>query len=101
MKKYLAPTILAVAFAITIAWIDTRPQWDDTGVTIGLLFISTAVCGAWLPSRAWLWALVIGGGVFGANVVLHGNYDSVVAIVAALIGAYAGAGTRKIIGSIG
>lgn len=95
MKQYLASTILAVICGVTIAWIDTRPHWDDTGVTVGLVLLSAAVCGALSPPRAWLWALIIGGAVFGANAVLHGTYAAVAAVVVAMIGAYAGAWMKK------
>jgi hypothetical protein len=97
MNKHLAPTMIAIACAITIAWIDTRPNWDDTGITVGSIFLSAAFCGALAPSRAWLWALILGGTVFGADVLLHGNYESVAAVVVAFIGAYAGAGARRLI----
>lgn len=53
------------------------------------------ICGGLSPSRAWLWALIVGGSVIGANVLIHGNYGSAVALVIALVGAYLGAGIRK------
>jgi phosphoglycerol transferase MdoB-like AlkP superfamily enzyme len=98
MKKlpYLT-LILSLAFGSIIAWIDTRPHWDDTGITVGLILISSMVCGGLYPSRAWLWALIVGGILFVANVILHGNYGSVIALVVAFVGAYVGVGVRKVL----
>jgi hypothetical protein len=44
-------TVLAVLTGIAIAWIDTRPGWDDTGVTVGLVFLFSALWGALAPKR--------------------------------------------------
>ena len=93
-KQFCLPLILSVASGSMIAWIDTRPNWDDTGITVGLILISTVVCGGLSPSRAWLWALIVGGTVFVANFVLHGDYGSAIALGVALVGAYIGAGVR-------
>jgi hypothetical protein len=89
------PFILSIAFGSMIAWIDTRPHWDDTGITAGLILISAMICGGLSPSRAWLWALIVGGIVFAANIILYGNYGSAIALGIALVGGYAGAGVRK------
>ena len=94
-KQYYAVLILCITFGSIIGWIDTRPNWDDTGITVGMILISTIICGGLSPSRAWLWALIVGGTVFAANFILHGNYGSAVALVIALVGAYVGAGIRK------
>ena len=54
----------ATAFAIGLAigWNDSRPTWDDTGVTAGLLVLAAAVFGVVSPARWWLWALLVGVG---------------------------------------
>jgi hypothetical protein len=96
-RQYYLPLILSIAFGSIIAWIDTRPNWDDTGITVGLILVSTMICGGLSPSRAWLWALIVGGIVFAANFIPHGNYGSAIALGVALVGAYVGAGTRKMI----
>jgi len=87
MKRNHISIITAVLFAVIITWIDTRPNWDDTGFTAGLLFLSAAACGVWSPFRPWLLGLIIGGIIFVTNLVLSGNYESVIAFA----GAYAGA----------
>jgi hypothetical protein len=97
MIKYLPAALVAIASACFIAWMDTRPHWNDTGVTVGAILLASALCGALSPARAWLWALIIGGALFGANLALDGNYESAIALAIAFLGAYAGAGVRKLI----
>jgi hypothetical protein len=58
----LLPTALALGLAI--AWIDSRPHWDDTGITVGLLFLSAAALTLLAPRRPWLVGLLVGFGVF-------------------------------------
>ena len=97
-SRFYLPLILSIIFGSIIAWIDTRPNWDDTGITVGLILISTMICGALSPSRAWLLALIVGGAIFGANIILHGSYESAIPLGFAFMGAYTGAGIRKMSG---
>ena len=98
-KQFYLPLILSIVFGSIVAWIDTLPNWDDTGITVGLILIGAMICGGLSPSRAWLWALIVGGAVFGANLILHGGYESAIALGVALVGAYIGAGVRKLMSS--
>lgn len=86
----------AVAAGASIAWMDTRPHWDDAGITAVTVFLASAVCGVIRPTRAWLWALAIGLWIPMANVALHHTYESSIALAFAFAGAYAGAGLRRL-----
>src|SRR5271169_1166996 len=88
--------IVAVAVGLFIAWIDTRPHWDDTGITVAMVFGTSAVLGSLLQRRVWLLAIVLGVWIPLANIIQFNNYGSVLAIVAAFAGAYAGAFLRRI-----
>ncbi len=95
MQKLLLT--VSVTLGVLIGYLDSRPSWDDTGVTAGLLFISAAIIGALGPRRPWLWGLCLGIWIpiFGLT---HGlNYGSLLALAIALIGAYAGAGLRRVL----
>ncbi len=50
--------VLAVAAGGLIAWVDTRPTWDDTGMTAGALLI-TAGLAALVGLRWWLAAILV------------------------------------------
>ena len=63
--------LLAVAVVVgaSIAWMDGRPTWDDTGITAGVVLLLSAAFGFVAPRRPWVWALAIGGMIpflFGA-----------------------------------
>jgi uncharacterized membrane protein len=88
--------VFAAITGIALAWIDTRPGWDDTGVTVGLVFLFSALLGALMPRRPWLAALAVGVWIPLANIIFYGNFGSAVALVIAFLGAFAGAGVRKI-----
>ena len=59
-------------------------------------FVIMLSLGSMKPKVAWLLALVIGGSVFLFNVFRNNNFQSILALVFAFIGAYAGAGLSKI-----
>lgn len=49
---------MALATGVAIAWVDTRPGWDDTGVTAGALLLAAGVV-AFLGLRWWWAALLV------------------------------------------
>ena len=52
--------VLAIAIGLAIAYVDSRPTWDDAGITAFSLLLIAAIFGLIAPQRAWLWALAIG-----------------------------------------
>lgn len=94
MQKVLLAIALLVGALVT--WVDTRPGWDDTGVTVGAIFLTTLVLGAMGPSRPWLWALAVGAWIPLVEVPRDHNWGAAAAILIALIGAYAGSLARKV-----
>jgi hypothetical protein len=52
--------IVALALGAAVTYVDSRPTWDDTGVTAGALFVISGVLGFLGPKRPWLWALALG-----------------------------------------
>jgi len=92
----MAPAILA---GLSIAWMDARPHWDDTGITAGCLFLSAALLGLAGPRWPWLLGLAIGVWI-PLRMVLHapsaGNVLGGLVIVAIpTVGAYAGKLVRR------
>ncbi len=35
----------AAVLSLAIAWIDSRPHWDDTGISAGVIFLACALLG--------------------------------------------------------
>ena len=85
---------LALVAGAFIAWVDTRPGWDDTGVTAGALLI-----GAGLAASAGLrWriaAAVVVGPLLLAEVRGAGG-GLAVAPALAVVGALGGALLRRV-----
>ncbi len=52
--------LAAVVVGIAIARVDSRPTWDDTGVTAGAMTLAAGVLGLLGPRRPWAWALAVG-----------------------------------------
>jgi hypothetical protein len=93
MFKILLP--VAVFLGLSIAYVDSQPNWDDTGITALALLLSCGVLGALGPERPWLWALSVGGWIPAYGIASSRNFGSLLALVFAFVGAYAGMGARK------
>ncbi len=86
---------LALGAGLFIAWMDTRPGWDDTGLTAGAVLLAAGLAGL-AGVRPWLAALLVAGPMVVAEVT--GNRGVLVAAVIAAVAAYAGAGLRRLRG---
>ena len=88
--------VLAVLTGICIAFVDSRPTWDDTGITAGAMLLSSGLFTLLGYRRPWLIALAIGlwtplyeiylSPHFGVDVILF----PLLVLLIPTIGAYAG-----------
>src|SRR5215212_10959912 len=53
---------LALSFGLAIAYVDSSPGWDDTGVSAAAVLGTSGLFGVLYPARPWLWALAVGFG---------------------------------------
>jgi len=53
-NKFWFIIILSLAVGLTIGWIDSRPNWNDTGVTVGLIFLSSFLLGLLADKNFWI-----------------------------------------------
>ena len=81
-----------------IGYIDSRPTWDDTGVTAGAVALVALVLGAARPATFLLAGIAVGVPVFAMDVVFGSNYGAALAVLIALIAAAAGAALGKVLG---
>jgi hypothetical protein len=93
VPKVLLPA--ALGLGLLIAYVDSRPNRDDTGITALALFAGCGLWGFLGPNRPWLWALAIGLWVPAFGIASAGNYGSLPALLIAFAGAYAGMAVRK------
>jgi hypothetical protein len=48
------------AIGLSLGYLDSRPSWDDTGITAALLLLSSAMAAGVSGRKPWLWALLTG-----------------------------------------
>ena len=90
--------LIGLLVGIGIGFFDSRPGWDDTGVTAGAVFLVAAVLGAARPRVSWLTGLAVGLPVLAMNALLHSNFGSAIALGIGLAGAGVGYAIGKAIG---
>ncbi|HTV16485.1 MAG TPA: hypothetical protein VME68_17330 [Acidobacteriaceae bacterium] len=100
-----AAGVLALTLGLAIAWVDSRPRWDDTGITAGALFLSAAAVTLASPRRPWLLGLLAGFGIwceFVRNAVAAGHVSllslaivPLIPLVFPMAGAYGGYLVRR------
>lgn len=78
---------LALAAGLAIMWMDTRPTWDDTGITAAALAL-VALVAALAGLRPWLAATLVAAPVVLAE--LPKGYGVLLAIPFAVAGAVGG-----------
>jgi hypothetical protein len=83
----------ALCAGLGIAWVDSRPGWDDTGVTAGALVLAAAMA-AFARVPPWPAALLVAGPILVTE--LSGSTGVLLAIPLAIVGAYAGAFVRRL-----
>ena len=87
----------ALACGAFLAWMDSSPGWDDTGITVGLVLVGAALFGAIRPSRAWAAALAIGAWIPIVEIPGTHNFGALAALAFAFAGAYGGAFARRLV----
>jgi hypothetical protein len=86
------PYVTTLLAGMGMAWVGTRPHWDDTGVTAAALVLVSAVS-ALVGVRPWIAAGLSVGPLLAAE-LRSGNVGLLLAAVFALAGAY-GASTFR------
>ncbi len=88
MQKVLL--VLAVIAGLLFAYIDSRPGWDDTGILAGAILLACGLISLIGFQRPWLLGLAVGAWIPLYGIVISHNPGSVLALVIAFVGAYAG-----------
>ncbi len=93
MQKVLL--IVAAAIGILIAYVDSRPTWDDAGVTAGALLLGAALVGLFIQRHPWVYGILIGIWIPLVQIYRSHDFRMLVILLIPLVGAYAGWGCRK------
>src|SRR5262249_24569921 len=76
---------------------DSRPTWDDTALTVGLLVVGSATFGFIDPRRWWLWLLLVGAGPPLFEMGGPNGSASLAAFAFSGLGAAGGAGAARLL----
>ena len=87
--------VIALAWGGLITYVDSRPTWDDTGVTVGTLLVISGMFGFVGPKQPWLWALALGVWIPLVGIIRTQNYPALLALIVAFAGAYGGMALRR------
>ena len=79
------------------AYVDSRPNWDDTGILVAGLLLTSGIISFAQPRRPWLHAVAIGGFMPLWSIARGAGIAPAVALIFTFIGAYAGSFTRHAI----
>ncbi|MET1232390.1 MAG: hypothetical protein ABWY52_06030 [Candidatus Limnocylindrales bacterium] len=92
---------LAVVAAITgglaIAWIDSRPGWDDTAISAGLLLLAAGLAAALSGRRPGLWAALVGLPTPLVEIARGGDPAALAALAFAALGAAVGYSVGRVV----
>ena len=90
---------IGIAIGIAIAYVDSRPTWDDAGITAFSMLIVAGLFGLIAPQRPWLWALCIGIWIplhqIARTPSVRSLLGGLVIFAFPLVGAYAGIACRR------
>lgn len=81
---------LAIVAGLSIAYVDSRPSWDDTGISAGLVLLTTGLLALLGHRRPWLLAMAVGAWIPLYGILVTHHAASILALVIALVGAYSG-----------
>ena len=86
--------VFCVVIGLAIAYVDSRPTWDDTGITVGALLAFAALAGFAVPYRAWRWGLLLGLWTPAIEIAQYGSIGALAAPVFAVLAALGGSALR-------
>ena len=80
----------ALTLGLLIAFVDSSPGWDSTGITAGALLLAAGAAAFLGRTRPWLWALLVGLPTPIVEISASGATGSLLALVFASVGAASG-----------
>jgi hypothetical protein len=95
--NFIIAAIISFAGGFLILMIDSSKGWDDTGITVGMLFILSAFCGLLAPEKFWLWALLSGLWIPINGIIKHNDFMFLLILLIPFAGSIAGAVLRNFI----
>lgn len=89
-KSFYLSVIFACTFGIAIAWIDSQPNCDDSGISVFMILAVSMLAGYMAKRKPWLIALAVGVWIPIYGIIFTQNFGSLLALLPGIIGAYTG-----------
>lgn len=80
----------ALVLGLVIAYVDSRPTWDDTGITVMAMLVGGGIIGLLLQRRPWLYALAFGIWIPLFSIISKHDPMMLIVLIFPFIGVYAG-----------
>ena len=96
-KTFILSVLFACVFGIAIAWIDSQPNWDDSGISAFMVLLVSMLAAYMAESKPWLIALAVGIWIPIYGIISVQNFGSLLALLPGFIGAYTGWWIGKIL----
>ncbi len=97
MKIHFAFQIVFASIAgMVVAWIDSRPNWDDMALLVFMVFLSAFVFAYLAERKFWAIALAVSIWIPIVDIILFRNYIGVMALIPGFVGAWSGMMVRRI-----
>lgn len=94
-RDVLLTGTLALAIGTAIGYVDSRPTWDDTGVTAATLLLTSAALSAARPRSAWVVGILLALPLVLFHLLHAEGFGSVIAMALPPVGAAIGWGVRS------
>jgi hypothetical protein len=94
--KFWLVFICTLTAGLIIAWIDSTPGWDDTGVIAGLILVISFLAGFIYPKQLWIWALLAGIWIPFRSIANTGEFMYLLILLISFAGSYSGGFIKKI-----
>ena len=82
--------ISSLVLGLLIAYIDSRPTWDDTGITVLALLVGSGIIGLLVRKHPWLFALAFGLWIPLYGVIFRHDFSMLIVLLFPFAGVYAG-----------
>jgi hypothetical protein len=92
MNKVLL--VVAILCGIFLAYVDSSPGWDDTGITAGGLLVAAGLVTLLGHPRPWLIGLAVGMWIPLLYIYQSQAFSMLFVLIIPIVGAYAGWAVR-------
>ena len=89
-KGSFAWILFGLLVGLFLLWIDIGPNWDDAGITAGVIVVSSLTIGILARGLPLFITLAVGGPIAAVEPVVRTNPGALLALLFAAIGAFGG-----------